>query len=322
MRYLGRMQDLNDLFYFAAVVDHGGFAPAARALNLPKSSLSRRVTRLEDRLGVKLIERSTRRFVVTEVGREFHRHAQAALTEAQAAEDAALQVVGDPRGVVRASVPITIAQGLMAELLPRFFEQYPQVKVQLTVTNRRVDLIEEGVDVAFRVRNDLDGDQALKVRILGYERTLLVASPDFLTRHGRPAHPRDLEGLPTLSHTEQAGRQLWRFTHAEGEQVMVEHDPVLRAGEFKVLLHAAMAGTGVAHLPEIAAAHSLQTGRLEVLLPEWAPADGIFHLVFTSRRGQLPAVSAFIDFMAEEAPRVSQLRCERQTYPAPGGRKG
>lgn len=304
------MQDLNDLYYFTAVVDHGGFAPAARALNLPKSSLSRRVARLEDRLGVRLIERSTRRFVVTEVGREFHRHAQAALTEAQAAEDAALQVVGEPRGVVRVSVPITVAQGIMAELTPAFLAKYPKVKLQMTVTNRRVDLIEEGVDVALRVRGELDGDQALMVRILGYERTLLVASPAFLKTHGTPAQPSDLEGLPTLSNVEQAGRQLWRVTKGDGEQVVVEHDPVLRAGEFKVLLGAAMAGVGIAHLPEIVCAHGLRTGALVALMPEWAPADGIFHLVFTSRRGQLPAVSAFIDFMAEQAPKVSQLKCE------------
>lgn len=315
------MQDLNDLFYFVAVVDHGGFAAAARALNQPKSSLSRRVARLEDRLGVRLIERSTRRFVVTEVGHEFHRHAQAALTEAQAAEDVALQVVGEPRGIVRASVPITVAQGIMAELLPAFLANYPKVKVHLTVTNRRVDLIEEGVDVAFRVRGELDGDQALMVRILGYERTLLVASPDFLNAHGTPAQPSDLEGLPSLSNVEQAGRQLWRFTRGDGEQVVVEHDPVLRAGEFNVLVHAAMAGVGLAHLPEIICAQGLRTGALVALLPDWAPADGIFHLVFTSRRGQLPAISAFIDFMAEEAPKVSQLKCEMHSRPPSGRRR-
>ena len=303
------MQDLNDLYYFAAVVDHGGFAPAARALNLPKSSLSRRVARLEDRLGVRLIERSTRRFAVTEVGREFHRHAQAAVTEAMAAEEAALQVVGEPRGVVRASVPVSVAQGLMAELAPRFLAAYPQVKLQLLVTNRRVDLIEEGVDVAFRVRPALDSDQALKVRILGYERTLLVASPDFVARHGPIEHPSQLEGLRTLSNIEQAGRQLWRFRR-DLEEVVVEHDPLVRAGEFKVLLHAAMAGCGVAYMPEIACAYSLAQGTLVTVLPEWTPADGVFHLVFTSRRGQLPAVSAFIDFMAEEMPRVSKLRCD------------
>lgn len=313
------MQDLNDLFHFVAVVDHGGFAPAARALNLPKSSLSRRVTRLEERLGVRLIERSTRRFVVTEVGHEFHRHAQAALVEAQAAEDVALQVVGEPRGVVRVSVPITVAQGIMAEVMPAFLARFPKVKVQMTVTNRRIDLIEEGIDVAFRVRGELDGDQALMVRILGYERTLLVASPDFLKTHAAPQTPADLEGLPTLSNIEQAGRQLWRFTRGDGEQVVVEHDPVLRAGEFNVLLHAAMAGVGIAHLPEIACAHSLRTGRLVALMPEWAPADGIFHLVFTSRRGQLPAVSAFIDFMAEEAPKVSRLKCEMHDQPPSRG---
>lgn len=314
------MQDLNDLFYFVAVVDHAGFAPAARALNLPKSSLSRRVARLEDRLGVRLIERSTRRFVVTEVGREFHLHAQAALTEAQAAEDAALQLVGEPRGLVRASVPITIAQGIMAELLPAFLAKYPKVKVQLTVTNRRVDLIDEGVDVAFRVRGQLDGDQALMVRILGYERTLLVASPGFLKTHGTPAQPSDIEGLPSLSNVEQAGRQSWRLARGDGTEVVVEHDPVLRAGEFNVLLSAAIAGVGIAQLPEIVCAHGLRTGELVALLPDWAPADGIFHLVFTSRRGQLPAVSAFIDFIAEEAPKVARLTCEMNAKP--GARRG
>lgn len=305
------MQDLNDLFYFVAVVDNGGFAPAARALNLPKSSLSRRVTRLEERLGVRLIERSTRRFVVTEVGHEFHRHAQAALTEAQAAEDAALQVTGEPRGVVRASVPISIAQGIMAELMPRFLALHPKVKVQLTVTNRRVDLIEEGVDVAFRVRQSLDGgDQSLKVRILGYERTVLVASPGLVAAHPGLDHPDDLAGLPTLSHAETPGLQTWRFMRGDGDQAFVEHDPVLRAGEFQVLVQAAMAGAGLAHLPEIACAQGLREGTLVAVLPEWTPADGIFHLVFTGRRGQQPAVSAFIDFVAEEAPKVSRLKCE------------
>lgn len=304
------MQDLNDLYYFAAVVDHGGFAPAARALNVPKSSLSRRVSRLEERLGVRLIERSTRRFAVTDVGREFHLHAQAAVAEAMAAEEAALQVVGEPRGVVRVSVPVTVAQGVMAELMPRFLAEFPKVKVQLVVTNRRIDLIEEGVDVAFRVRASLDSDNALMVRKLGDERSLLVASPEFVARHGEPTCPEDLSGLPTLSHIEQAGRQVWRLTHVDGRATTVEHDPVLRAGDFKVLVHAAMAGVGVAQLPEITCAHSLRMGTLVPLLPDWSPSGGIFHMVFTSRRGQLPAVGAFIDFMAANVRSVAPLKCD------------
>lgn len=304
------MQDLNDLYYFTAVVDHGGFAAAARTLNLPKSSLSRRVARLEERLGVRLIERSTRRFAVTEVGREFHLHAQAAVTEALAAEEAALQVTGEPRGVVRVSAPVTIAQGIMADLLPPFLTRFPKVKVQMVVTNRRIDLIEEGIDVAFRVRPALDGDNALMVRILGNERTLLVASPEFLQRHGQVAEPDDLSALPTLSHVEQGGRQTWRFSHADGRTASVEHDPVLRAGDFKILVQAAMAGIGVAYLPEISCAHSLHTGALVSPLPEWSPSEGIFHMVFTTRRGQLPAVSAFIDFMAEHVRSVAPLNCD------------
>lgn len=304
------MQDLNDLFYFVAVVDHAGFAPAARALNLPKSSLSRRVARLEDRLGVRLIERSTRRFAVTEVGREFHRHAQAALVEAKAAEDAALQVVGEPRGVVRVSVPVTIAQGMLARVLPRFLERYPQVRLQMTITNRRVDLINDGIDVALRVREVLDTDAELKVRILGYDRAILVASPALVAERGQPETLADLEGWPTLAHNEQSGRQTWRLKLAEGGAYeSLDHDPRLVAGDFELLLRMASSGAGVAYVPFTAAVAALRAGEVVDLFPERYSTEGILHLVFTGRRGQLPAVSAFVDFLAEELPSAMKL-CE------------
>jgi len=304
------MQDLNDLYYFSAVVDHGGFAPAARALNLPKSSLSRRVARLEDRLGVRLIERSTRRFAVTEVGREFHRHAAAALVEAQAAEEAALQVVGEPRGVVRVSAPVTIAQGMLARVLPTFLERYPRVRLQMTITNRRVDLINEGVDVALRVREVLDTDADLKMRVLGYDRAILVASPALVAERGTPTSLADLADWPTLAHTESPGRQTWRLKLGDGSYETLEHEPRLVAGDFELLLRLAASGAGVALVPFTASVAALRSGEVIDLFPERFTTEGILHLVFTTRRGQLPAVSAFIDFLAEQLPAAMEMCAE------------
>jgi DNA-binding transcriptional LysR family regulator len=294
--------DLNDLYYFAQVVDHGGFAAAGRALQVPKSSLSRRVTRLEDRLGVRLVERSTRRFVVTEVGRQFYAHAKAAVAEAEQAEQVAAQVTGEPRGLVKVSAPLSVAQGPLSIVLPAFLAAYPKVRVQLTVTNRRIDLIEEGIDVALRVRQSLDTDAALMIRIFNRERGVLVASPEFVERWGPFETPQQIATVPTLSHRDGGGTDAWVLTHADGRRERVEHEPRLSASDFKTLLQAAVAGVGVAYLPLASCAHHLQTGALVDVLPDWGSSEGIFHLVFTTRRGQRPAVSAFIDFLVERMP--------------------
>jgi DNA-binding transcriptional LysR family regulator len=295
------MHDLNDLYYFAMVADHHGFAPAARALGLPKSTLSRRVAKLEDRLGVRLIERSTRRFAVTEVGQAFYVHCKAVIAEAEAAEEAAARLKGEPRGVVRLSAPIQMAQGALASILPRFLAAYPLVRVQLSVTNRRIDLIEDGVDIALRVRTKLDTDADLKMRVLGREQVRVVASPDLVRIHGLPQEPADLAGFPTVSHTE-ALREVWRLTAQDGREYAFEHEPRLAAGDFETILAAAVAGLGVAYLPEMVCAPALRAGALVQLLPEWGALQGVAHLVFTTRRGQLPAVSALIDFLVENLP--------------------
>src|SRR5690349_5838598 len=180
------MQDLNDLFYFSIVVEKNGFAAAGRALGIPKSRLSRRIAQLEERLGVRLLQRSTRRFSVTDAGQRFHRHCQAVIAEAQAAEDAVAVLASEPRGLVRLSCPVSIVQNVMARVLPGFAEKYPQVKLLILSTNRRVDLINENVDVAVRVRFKLDTDADLVVRTFGHSHSLLVASPTYLERHGRP----------------------------------------------------------------------------------------------------------------------------------------
>jgi len=295
------MQDLNDLFYFSIVVEKNGFAAAGRALDIPKSRLSRRIAQLEERLGVRLLQRSTRRFAVTDAGQRFYIHCQAVMAEAQAAEEAVAQLTTEPRGLVRISCPVSFTQNLLASILPGFMEKYPQIKILLLSTNRRVDLINEGVDVALRVRFKLDTDGDLVIRSFGHSHSLLVASPAFLERHGRPEQPEDLTKFDTISIAEIEW-QSWELTGPEGRIYKLEHQPRLMCGDFPMILAAAKQGLGVALLPESVCCHPLRDGELEVILPQWSPPDGIVHCVYPSRRGVLPAVRVLIDWLAEKMP--------------------
>lgn len=295
------MQDLNDLFYFSIVVEKGGFAAAGRALDIPKSRLSRRISQLEERLGVRLLQRSTRRFAVTDAGQRFYRHCQAVIAEAQAAEEAVAQLTTEPRGLVRMSCPVSITQNAIANMLPGFLEKYPQVKILLLSTNRRIDLINEGVDVALRVRFKLDTDADLVVRSFGHSRALLVASPAYLDLHGRPQQPEDLARLATISIAELEA-QSWDLTSRDGRHYQFEHQPRLMCGDFPLVRAAAEKGLGVALLPESVCCSALASGKLEVILPEWSPPQGVVHCVYPSRRGVLPAVRVLIDWLAEKMP--------------------
>ncbi|WP_439655170.1 LysR family transcriptional regulator [Thermomonas alba] len=306
------MQDLNDLYYFAAVVDHGGFAAAERALGIPKSRLSRRISALEAELGVRLLQRSTRRFAVTDVGLSVHRHAQAMLAEAQAAREAVDRLSAEPRGSVRVSVPVSMAQQQMPKLLPEFLALYPKVRVQLVVSNRRVDVINEGVDVAIRVRSKLDEDGSLVMRSFGQIQELLVASPDYLDRAGRPQVPEDLAQHVTLSISEDEARQRWELHGPDGEVRRIELQPRITGFDFPLMQALAESGMGITLLPETICAEAVRSGRLEVVLPQWRLPMGIAHAVFASRRGMLPAVRVFIDFLAEKLPpllEAARLEC-------------
>ncbi|CAN5349779.1 LysR family transcriptional regulator [soil metagenome] len=313
--------DLNDLQFFAIVVEHGGYAAAERALGIPKSRLSRRVSQLEADLGVRLLQRSTRKFAVTDVGQSVYRHAQSMLAEAQAARDAVEQVSSEPRGLVRVSAPVSVAQDLLAQLLPEFLATYEHVRIQLHVSNRRVDLIPEGFDIALRVRTQLDADGELVLRRFGESNELLVASPAYLQRRGRPALPADLAGHATLSMSEDEARQRWTLHGPGGAVEKVELRPILMTHDFPLLTAAARAGLGIALLPESNCADSVRRGELEVVVPDWRLPQGIFHAVFPSRRGLLPAVRVFIDFLAERLPpliEANRLLCTEMHRPRRG----
>jgi DNA-binding transcriptional LysR family regulator len=293
------MRDLNDLLYFAAVVTHRGFSPAARALGVPKSSISRRIARLETDIGVRLLERSTRRFSVTEIGQEFYGHCRAVIADAEAAEEMVAKVHAEPTGLVRVSCPPGIAHGAIATEMPQFLATHPKLRLQLIVTNRRIDLIEEGVDIAIRARTNLTGDAAFQIKIFGQNRMLLVANPALVARYGAPETPSDIAKLPTIGGNLTPGRDSWTLTGLDGREQTIEHDPVLSCDDFTILLEAACAGTGFALLPESVCRDALNDGILRQILPDWHGGIGTIHLVFTSRRGLLPATRAVIDFLSK-----------------------
>ncbi len=296
------MQPLDELYYFAEVVEHGGYAKASRALGIPKSRLSRHVAALESRLGVRLVNRSTRRFVVTEVGQEVRRHALAMLAEADAAIEAVEFERSEPRGLVKASCPVALAQTAMAQFLPAFLERYPSIRLVLHATNRRVDVINEGFDVALRVRTVPTGEDGLVMRAFGESRHLLVASGAYLEQRGRPQCPEELPRHATLSFEPEADRQRWELLDSKGTPARIEHSPRLVCHDFPVVRAAALAGLGIALLPESVVRADLESGKLERVLPDWTLPLGVFHAVFPTRRGLLPSVRAFIDFLAERLP--------------------
>ncbi|HDR9134610.1 TPA: LysR family transcriptional regulator, partial [Burkholderia vietnamiensis] len=191
-----QQRDLNDLYYFVQVVEHGGFAPAGRALNMPKSKLSRRVALLEARLGMRLIQRSTRRFTVTDVGQTYYAHCRAMLVEADAADEAIALLHEEPRGIVRVSCPVALLDSLAGAMIAAFMVACPHVEIHLEATNRRVDVVGEGIDVAIRVRPPPLEDSDLALRVLAERGQCLVASPALLREHGAPAVPADLTRMP------------------------------------------------------------------------------------------------------------------------------
>ena len=183
--------------------------------------------------------------------------------------------------------------------------------MRLLASNRRVDVISEGFDVAIRVRSKLDSDATLVLRSFGPSRVLLVASPAFLAAQARPRQPADLEHLPLLSMLEHEGAQVVELLDADANKAQVEMQARVACGEFAVLHEAARRGVGIAMLPEFVCAPAITAGELEVVLPAWSVPQGTMHFVYPSRRGQLPGVRAFVEFLAERLPGAVQLKHEQ-----------
>lgn len=296
--------DLNDFIYFAEVVSHGGFAAAGRALREPKSKLSRRVAGLEARLGVRLIERSSRRFRVTDIGQSFYERCKAMLVEAERAEALVVEAQSEPHGLIRMSCPTGLVEPISGPVT-EFLAQHPKVRLQLVAVDRPVDLIAERIDIALRVRTSLDSDASLTMRSLGNSIRILVASPQVASRIGSID---ELATVPMLSTTDDQTEVNWYLETDDGRNHTLRYEPRIGCTDFTVVRAAALAGLGVALLPDHSCRQALEDGSLTHVLPAWRGQKGLVHLVFTTRRGLPPAVRKFIDHLAARFPKDALAR--------------
>lgn len=306
------MQDLNDLYYFVQVVDHAGFAPAGRALGMPKSKLSRRIIGLEQRLGVRLLQRTSRKLAVTEIGQDYYRHCLAMLVEAQAAQESIERSRAEPQGTIRLSAPPALICFELGAMLARYMAAHPKVRIEVEGTSRRVDVIAERFDLAIRVRMPPLEASELVMKTLGESPLRLVAAPDLVAAQ-LPEVPADLTDYPSLDLGSVTLRHAWTFTGADGAATQIVHAPRLVTDDLSQLLHAALAGVGIVALPSMVADKAIADGRLLRLLPGWSLPTGIIHAVFPSRRGLLPSVRSLLDFLGEEYGKADAGT--RLTYP-------
>jgi len=297
------MEDLNDLVLFARVVEHNGFSAASRELGIPKSRLSRRIALLEERLGVRLLQRSSRRLTVTDVGQLFYERCQAVILVGESASEVVQRAIGQPLGSLRLSCPITLAQFWLIPLLPTFMKRYPKVNITLASTNRRIDPIEESIDVAIRVRRPPFDDSNIIARRLGETTDILVASPQLLAEQGHPPFPSELANRATLALAASGDRFEWKLRR-ESETAEVRISPRFISDDMYALRRAALDGIGIALLPQLICDQELRQGQLTRVLPEWGCTPGEIQATFPTRRGMLPAVRALIDFLALHPPEV------------------
>lgn len=289
--------NLNDLHLFVQAVDSGSFTAAARHLGMPKSTVSKRVAELERRLGVRLIQRTSRSFALTELGREFFQHAQASVIEAEMAEGIVRRHLAEPAGSVRLTASVPTAQFTLTEHLPALAARYPKLRLSVHVTDRFVDIVQEGFDIALRSHRAPLPDSALVQRKLASHPFFILASPDYISAHGQPRRPEELAEHATIM-TSLTENQ-WRLTSDGGDEAVVTLQSVMAADEPYVLMETAVAGLGITCLPTSVCRKALAEGRLVRVLPDWTAGSIETTILMPHRRGQLPAVRAVVDFLAE-----------------------
>jgi DNA-binding transcriptional LysR family regulator len=290
------MDDLNDLFLFSKVVEHNGFSGAAHALGMVPSRISRRIAQLEARLGVRLVQRSTRSFTVTDLGKEFNKHCLEMAAGATAALEEVARARETPSGLIRISCPSMLVQLVIGPLLPQFLETNPDVRIAIETTNRKVSM-EENFDLSIRLRQLPCEDSGVVVRSLGIVQKVLVASGTLLDGRGRPTTPDELTRLPSISSLSPPGPHVWSVVSPEGCELQIRHDPVLIVSDLLLVRQAAVRGVGVAQLPLSMCLADIQQGSLELVLSGFLAPLFEIQGVFPSRRGMLPAVRLLIDFL-------------------------
>ncbi|MEM5403000.1 LysR family transcriptional regulator [Paraburkholderia unamae] len=292
-----KLPDFEGLAMFAKVAEEGSFAAAARAMGVSVATVSRGVARLEDRLGARLFNRTSRQLALTEFGRTICEKASEIYRQAEEAESAAREMSVQPRGLVRLAVPMSFGLRWVAPLLPGFFRMYPDVSIDLHLSDATVDIVADGFDAALRIA--ALPDSSLVARRLCAVTQYVVASPEYLKREGRPAHPRELADRPCLSYAYRARSDVWRFTNAAGEEEPVMPSGPLRVTNSDALLPTLLDGLAIGELPEFIAGEYLADGRLEAILTDWSLTKGGLYFVTPSARARPAKVSALSDYFAQ-----------------------
>jgi DNA-binding transcriptional LysR family regulator len=297
--------DLNALDVFTKVVQAESFIGASRELGMPKSTVSRKVVELEAELGARLLQRTTRKLSLTDVGRTFYEHALRVVAEAEEAALAVKRLESAPRGILRVTTPLNFEY--FAPVVASFLSRYPDVRIDLVGTDRVVDLVQDGFDIA--IRAGLLRDSTLVAQSLGALRSLVVASPKFLAKNGMPDTPADLARFDCVVFGSTANRATFKLSRA-GETKSVLVRARLLVNDFDFLEEAALAGLGIAMLPEHRSVQALQEKRLRRLLPDWCSPEIPLHVVYPSTRHLSTTVKAFVDHVREKM------------MPLPWGRRG
>lgn len=307
------LEDLGSLSVFVRVVEQRSLTSAARSLDVTTSSISKRIAKLEERLGVRLLERTTRRVRLTEAGQGFYERCIAILRAVEDAEAAVTSIGGEPRGTLRVSVPVIFGERHLAPLLPSLLERHPHLRLDVSLSDRFVSLVEEGYDVAVRIGKL--ADSTLKVKTLATIREWVVASPSYLERRGVPRTPADLADHDCIRYSLLPAQREWRFRRGK----RVETPPVggrLMMSHGGAICEAAIAGAGIARLPSFIADEAIASGALRTVLDEWT-SEGQVVAVYPAGRQPQPKVQAFVRFLASRLP--SRCHADSVRSPRPSG---
>jgi DNA-binding transcriptional LysR family regulator len=295
---MAKLPDFEALAIFAKVVELRSFAGAASDLALSKATVSKAVGRLEERLGARLFNRTSRRLALTDAGQRLSERAARLLADGEATESEALAQSSTPRGLVRLAVPMTFGVRKVAPLLPEFLNKYPEVSIDLHLSDAAVDLIGEGFDAGLRIAR-LPDSSLIARRLCGMPR-FTVAAPSYLKRYGRPTHPMHLAQHRCFGYAYLSTPNVWHYTNAAGEQANVRPAGQLRVNNGEALMPAVLAGLGIADLPEFIVGEAIASGEVEVILKGWKQPEGALHLV-TPPGGPRPArVEVLADFLARQ----------------------
>ncbi|GHG84048.1 LysR family transcriptional regulator [Comamonas sp. JC664] len=292
--------DLNELVIFARVVQAGSFTAAAQGLRMPKSTVSRKVSELETRVGAQLLQRTTRKLRLTDVGRTYYEHCARIVAEAEQAELAVTRMQAAPHGLLRVTTPLTFS--FIGPLLARFLEQYPEVQLELVCSDRTVDLMAEGFDVA--VRAGRLADSSLMARRLGSVERVVIASPDYLKARGTPKTPKDLEKHDCLLFGNGLENNVWTL-FSGNRSVDIKVPARLVVNEPDMVYAVARAGAGIALLPNLHFSSELTSGRLQRILPDWHSSETPVNAVYPSTRHHSPKVMAFVECLREHWPKLA-----------------